>query len=55
MPERIDETVPFQPLRIAVHEVHLPQGLVVGSFPLWQLSAMARMRAIEVFPVPGGP
>ena len=41
------------PWVISMHEVHLPQGS--PSTGASQLSALARMRADEVLPVPRGP
>ncbi len=41
------------PFAIATHEWQVPSG--VGDGPCAQLSAFARMRASEVFPVPRGP
>src|SRR5437016_565668 len=37
------------------HESHLPQGSDVGSLLLRQLRALAKMRAVDVFPVPRVP
>ena len=41
------------PLAIAVHAWQVPSGFGVG--PWAQLSALARMRASDVLPVPRGP
>ena len=41
------------PAAIATHAWHVPSGSGVG--PWAQLSAFARMRASDVFPVPRGP
>ena len=41
------------PEAISRHMSHTPHGLVVGAFT--QLSALAKMRAVEVLPVPRGP
>ena len=49
----ISRTSKLLPATIAVQEGHASQGESVG--PLAQLSALARMRAVEVFPVPRGP
>ena len=43
------------PAAMAVHSSHWPQGSGVGSAPAMQLSDRARMRALEVLPVPRGP
>lgn len=40
------------PLVIPMQELHLPQGLLVGKSPLVQLRDLAKIRALEVFPVP---
>ena len=40
------------PLAIDRHESHFPHGTVTGPSPDWQFSALARMRAMEVLPVP---
>ena len=41
------------PLAIVMQELQVLSGVAVG--PCSQLSALARMRASEVFPVPRGP
>ena len=43
------------PAAMVVHNSQLPQGSGVGLSLLWQLSERARMRALEVLPVPRGP
>src|SRR3954471_17292530 len=43
------------PRAIPWQDSHLPHGLVVGLSLLSQLSALARMRAIDVLPVPRVP
>ena len=43
------------PAAISRHESHVPQGVIVGPEADWQFSDFARMRAVEVFPVPRGP
>src|SRR3954453_4678571 len=43
------------PRAIAWQDSHLPHGLVVGLSLLSQLSALARMRAMDVLPVPRVP
>jgi hypothetical protein len=43
------------PAAIATHELHFPHGSGVGSFEFWQFSALARIRAVLVFPVPRVP
>ena len=43
------------PAAIAVQSSHVPQGSVVGPSLLSQLSERARIRALEVLPVPRGP
>jgi hypothetical protein len=42
-----------RPAAISVHDVQRPQGS--PSSGAAQLRALARMRAVEVFPVPRGP
>src|SRR5918999_2112175 len=42
-----------EPSAMATHEAHTPHGFGVGPFS--QLSALARMRAVLVLPVPRGP
>ena len=41
------------PLVISTHDVHTPQGSPSTGWA--QLSALARIRAVEVLPVPRGP
>ena len=41
------------PFAIETQELQVPSGVTVG--PYAQLSAFARIRAIDVFPVPRGP
>jgi len=43
------------PLAIEVQSSQVPQGSGVGPSELRQLRERARMRALEVFPVPRGP
>ena len=43
------------PFAIATHAEQVPSGDEVGAVELSQLSAFARIRAIDVFPVPRGP
>ena len=42
-----------EPFPISTHEEQVPQGLAVG--PDSQFRDRARIRAVEVFPVPRGP
>ncbi len=49
----ISTTSSDEPAAIAMQTLHALSGVVVG--PCAQLSAFARMRAIDVFPVPRGP
>src|ERR1700712_2344433 len=51
----ISMTSMSSPRAIAVHELHLPQGLGVGASNFSQFSALARMRAIDVLPTPRVP
>jgi hypothetical protein len=51
----ISMTSMSSPRAIAWHELHLPQGSLVGFFALSQLRHLARMRAVEVLPVPRVP
>ena len=43
------------PAAMLVQRAQMPQGSGVGPSPLMQLSERARMRALEVLPVPRGP
>src|SRR3954469_14879641 len=43
------------PRAMAVQELHLPHGCVVGSLAFSQFSALAMMRAIDVLPTPRVP
>jgi hypothetical protein len=43
------------PRAIPTHEVHVPQGVAVGPSDDRQFSALAKIRAIDVFPVPRVP
>jgi hypothetical protein len=43
------------PRAIAVHDSHFKHGSVVGPSDFWQFNAFARIRAIDVFPVPRVP
>src|SRR5215467_5650009 len=40
------------PRAMALHDSHFPQGVVVGLSYFSQLRHLARMRAVEVLPVP---
>ena len=49
----ISSTSTELPAAISVHEGHFPQGATVG--PWAQFSALARIRAVVVFPTPRAP
>src|SRR3954470_22734089 len=51
----ISMTSMSSPRAIALQDSHLPHGLVVGLSDDSQLRALARMRAMEVLPVPRVP
>jgi len=44
-----------EPFAIPRHTSHTPQGSAVGTLLAKQLSDFAKMRALDVFPVPRGP
>ena len=51
----ISTTSSAVPFAIDTHASQVLSGCAVGPSVPWQLSAFARMRAMEVLPVPRGP